>query len=300
MRVGFIYNPTSGKGKIVKHLTYIEEAFKSEGHELDKLETKGPGDAKVIASTNNQLYDMYVVAGGDGTLSEVVNGLMMVDKRPKIGYIPTGTTNDVGHMLGISRNIKNALRLILKQGVVRKMDISKINDTYFTYAAATGKFTSASYDVKKIDKKRFGHLAYVYRGFQDAFVDYKMPLEIKHDGGTLIDTFGLILLLNGPRVGGVTLFLMKKSKLNDGMIEAKVFKRKQWMTLFSVLSFFTFGGFSSHNVQTLKSSFYDIKTNEKIEWNTDGEQTEKGSIHVSVEKEAVEIIVSKRASKYLF
>ena len=74
------------------------------------------------------------------------------------------------------------------------------------------------------------------------------------------------------------------------------------MTLFSVLSFFTFGGFfSSHNVQTLKSSsFYDIKTNEKIEWNTDGEQTEKGSIHVSVEKEAVEIIVSKRASKYLF
>lgn len=300
MNVLFIYNPESGKGRINKNIELIKKEFIDHGYLPTIIKTNKPGDAKDLSIEYGQGYDLLICAGGDGTLSEVVNGLMTLEKRPTVGYIPTGTTNDLAHMLGLPRKIKKALRIILKDGVKEKMDISEINNTYFTYAAATGKFAKASYDVKKIDKVRFGHLAYVARGIKDAFVDYKMPMKITYDGGVLEDTFGLILVLNGPRVGGVNLFLIKKSKLNDGVIEAKVFRRRKGRTLFTILSFFGFGGFSNKYVKTLKSPYYEIQAPASVEWNTDGEKTHQGTIKVKVHQEALEMIVSKRASKQLF
>lgn len=298
MKVGFIFNPESGNGKINRLYPVIEKAFIAKGHDISILKTQKSGDAKLFAQ--EPVFDMLLVAGGDGTLNEVVNGIMTLDKKPRIGYIPTGTVNDVAHLLGIPRNIKKALNLILETGELRKMDVSKINNTYFTYAAATGKFAKASYDLKRSDKKRFGSLAYVVRGITDMFYDYKMPLRITHEQGVIDKTFTLLLFLNGPRVGGINLFLIKKSKLNDGKIEARIFERRRYMTLFKVLSFFAIGGLVSKGVHMLKSSFYDIEAKGYVEWNTDGEQIEKNSARIEVINEAIEIYVSKRASKLLF
>jgi YegS/Rv2252/BmrU family lipid kinase len=298
MKVGFIFNPESGNGKINRLYPVIEKAFIAKGHDISILKTQKSGDAKLFAQ--EPVFDMLLVAGGDGTLNEVVNGIMTLDKKPRIGYIPTGTVNDVAHLLGIPRNIKKALNLILETGELRKMDVSKINNTYFTYAAATGKFAKASYDLKRSDKKRFGSLAYVVRGITDMFYDYKMPLKITHEQGVIDKTFTLLLFLNGPRVGGINLFLIKKSKLNDGKIEARIFERRRYMTLFKVLSFFAIGGLVSKGVHMLKSSFYDIEAKGYVEWNTDGEQIEKNSARIEVINEAIEIYVSRRASKLLF
>lgn len=298
MKVGFIFNPESGNGKINRLYPMIEKVFIAKGHDISILKTQKSGDAKLFAQ--EPVFDMLLVAGGDGTLNEVVNGIMTLDKKPRIGYIPTGTVNDVAHLLGIPRNIKKALNLILETGELRKMDVSKINNTYFTYAAATGKFAKASYDLKRSDKKRFGSLAYVVRGITDMFYDYKMPLRITHEQGVIDKTFTLLLFLNGPRVGGINLFLIKKSKLNDGKIEACIFERRRYMTLFKVLSFFAIGGLVSKGVHMLKSSFYDIEAKGYVEWNTDGEQIEKNSARIEVINEAIEIYVSKRASKLLF
>lgn len=301
MRVGFIYNPESGSGKIERNSQYIIDAFTAKGHVIDVLKTKKSLDAKRYAIESD--HDMLLVAGGDGTLNEVVNGLMTKEKRPKIAYIPTGTVNDVAHMLGISMNVKKAVKLILETGEVKKMDVSKINDTYFTYAAATGRFTKASYDVKRKDKKRFGILAYVVRGITDLLFDYKMPMKITYDGGVLEKTFTLLLFLNGPRVGGRNLNLMKKSKLNDGKIEARIFEHRRFWMLIKILTFFAIGGLVMRGGHRLTSSFYEIEAEHDqadIDWNTDGEKTEKNSVRIDVIQEAIEIYVSKRAAKYIF
>ncbi len=301
MRVGFIYNPESGSGKIERNSQYIIDAFTAKGHVIDVLKTKKSLDAKNYAIESD--HDMLLVAGGDGTLNEVVNGLMTKEKRPKIAYIPTGTVNDVAHMLGISMNVKKAVKLILETGELKKMDISKINDTYFTYAAATGRFTKASYDVKRKDKKRFGVLAYVVRGITDLLFDYKMPMKITYEGGVIEKTFTLLLFLNGPRVGGRNLYLMKKSKLNDGKIEARIFEHRRFWMLIKILTFFAIGGLVMRGGHRLKSSFYEIEVEHDqadIDWNTDGEKTEKNSVRIDVIKEAIEIYVSKRAAKYIF
>ncbi|MCV2231299.1 diacylglycerol/lipid kinase family protein [Paracholeplasma manati] len=301
MRVGFIYNPESGSGKIERNSKYIVDAFTAKGHVIDILKTKKTLDAKRYAIESD--HDMLLVAGGDGTLNEVVNGLMTKEKRPKIAYIPTGTVNDVAHMLGISMNVKKAVKLILETGEVKKMDVSKINDTYFTYAAATGRFTKASYDVKRKDKKRFGILAYIVRGITDLLFDYKMPMKITYDGGVLEKTFTLLLFLNGPRVGGRNLYLMKKSKLNDGKIEARIFEHRRFWMLIKILTFFAIGGLVMRGGHRLTSSFYEIEVEHDqadIDWNTDGEKTEKNSVRIDVIQEAIEIYVSKRAAKYIF
>jgi diacylglycerol kinase (ATP) len=301
MRVGFIYNPESGSGKIERNSQYIIDAFTAKGHVIDVLKTKKSLDAKRYAIESD--HDMLLVAGGDGTLNEVVNGLMTRENRPKIAYIPTGTVNDVAHMLGISMNVKKAVKLILETGEVKKMDVSKINDTYFTYAAATGRFTKASYDVKRKDKKRFGVLAYVVRGITDLLFDYKMPMKITYEGGVLEKTFTLLLFLNGPRVGGRNLYLMKKSKLNDGKIEARIFEHRRFWMLIKILTFFAIGGLVMRGGHRLTSSFYEIEAEHDqadIDWNTDGEKTEKNSVRIDVIKEAIEIYVSKRAAKYIF
>ncbi len=301
MRVGFIYNPESGSGKIEKNAAYIVSAFEAKGHEIEVLKTKRPLDAKRYAMDSD--HDMLLVAGGDGTLNEVVNGIMPKTIKPKIGYIPSGTVNDVAHMLGISMNVKKAVKLILETGEVKKMDISKINDTYFTYAAATGRFAKASYDVKRKDKKRFGILAYIVRGITDLLFDYKMPLRIKYENGVIEHTFTLLLFLNGPRVGGRNLYLMKKSKLNDGKIEARLFERQRFWALIKVLTFFAIGGLVMRGGHRLSSSFYEIEALDPradIDWNTDGEKTEKNTVRIDVIQEAIEIYVSKRAAKYVF
>lgn len=298
MKVGFIYNPESGNGKISKYKDYILNAFKEKGHEIEILQTKKSGDARIFASKPG--YDMILAAGGDGTLNEVVNGVMSQTNKPLVGYIPTGTVNDVAHMLGIPRNIKKAVKLILEDGVVKKMDLAKLNDRYFTYAAATGKFAKASYDIKRSDKKRFGSLAYVVRGITDMFHDYNMALKITHDEGVINRTFSLLLFLNGPRVGGINLFLMKKSKINDGQIEARLFERKGYFTLFRVLSFFALGGLVTKGVHKLKSSYYKIEANSEIEWNTDGELVDKNTATIEVFKEALSIYVSKKTVRRIF
>lgn len=301
MRVGFIYNPESGSGKIERNAPFILQSFKDKGHDVEILKTMKPLDAKRFAKDSD--HDMLLVAGGDGTLNEVVNGIMDKAKKPKIAYIPTGTVNDVAHMLGIPMNVKKAVKMILETGITKKMDISKINDTYFTYAAATGRFTKASYDVKRSDKKRFGILAYVVRGITDLLFDYKMPLKVTYDGGVIDHTFTLLLFLNGPRVGGRNLYLMKKSKLNDGKIEARLFERHRFWALIKVLTFFAIGGLVMKGGHRLSSSFYEIETKGEqatIDWNTDGEKTEKNSVRIQVYQEAIEIVVSPRAAKYVF
>lgn len=297
MHVGFIYNPESGSGYITKHLEYIKDAFLSRNHTIELLPTKQPKDAEKFAKVSR--HDMLLVAGGDGTINEVVNGLMSNRHKPTIAYIPTGTINDVGTILGIPKNIKKAINLIINKPLVAKMDITKINDRYFVYAAATGKFAKASYDIKRSFKKRYGAISYFFRGSKELFQSYNIPVEIKHDEGIWRGICSVILLLNGPRVAGITLNRMK-SKVNDGVIEARFFKREPGV-LFRMFGFFASGGlYDTKKNKTIRSSKFIIDMPETFEWNTDGEYAFKGPVEVEVIPKAINIIVHPKHYKKYF
>lgn len=298
MDVCFIYNPESGSGKIKSHLTWIEQEFLKYNHEITLYETKKEKDAYYKALLTSD-YDMVLVAGGDGTLNEVVNGIMKLEKKPIISYIPTGTVNDVGNLIGMKKNIKKSLKLILNKPLIKDVDICKINDKYFVYVAAAGRFTKSSYDISRKSKKTLGRVAYFIRGSKEIFKDYKMPIKVTSTTAVFEETSSLILLLNGRRVGGFKLYRLK-NKLDDGLVSLRSFKRDSLM-FFKLLLFFLSGGrYDTRRNKTFRDSYFKIEISDDVSWNIDGEFMGKGSIEVSVIPKAIKFVVNKTKLKRNF
>ncbi len=295
MEILFVYNPESGRGKIKNKITYIKEYIKKRNHNITIKATTKQTDAYNYAKNCNG-YDLMLVAGGDGTLNEVVNGLMELEKKPLLGYIPTGTVNDVAHLIGIPKKVKKALDIIFEDDFKKKIDITKINDKYFVYTSATGKFAKASYDIKRQLKRKYGVFAYLYRGSQEIFRDYNMAADIKYDQGRFRGPYSLLLFLNGPRVGGYRLHSLK-SKLDDGLIEARFFKREPGM-LMRFLSFFLSGGlYNTKKNKTISSTKFIVEIDNNSEWNIDGEFAFRGCANLEVINRAITIFVNPKKKK---
>ena len=104
----FIINPRSGKEQIRSRLLEILDSFVKAGYGPSVYITQGPKDAEYQAA-RAKTKELVVCSGGDGTLNEVVSGLMTItpEKRPELGYIPSGSTNDFASSLGLPKNMNN-------------------------------------------------------------------------------------------------------------------------------------------------------------------------------------------------
>ena len=106
-----IVNPLSGRGKIRGELLRVVEIFSNNDYNVTVYPTKSRGDAtEKVASLTSGEYDIIVVCGGDGTLNEVITGLMKARLKTVLGYIPSGTLNEWSTGLGIAKNIAKAAR----------------------------------------------------------------------------------------------------------------------------------------------------------------------------------------------
>ena len=104
----FIFNPRSGKGQIRNQLMSIVDTFVKSGYEVTIYPTQEKADAVRKVEECAEEYDMIVCSGGDGTLDEVVTGMMQCDGIAPIGYIPAGSTNDFAQSLKIPKNMLRA------------------------------------------------------------------------------------------------------------------------------------------------------------------------------------------------
>ena len=93
-RLFFVYNPHSGRGNIRSKLFDIVQVFSEAGYEITIYPTREAKDATRKIEHLSDQYDLVVCSGGDGTLDEVVEGMMHRQKKLPLGYIPSGTVND--------------------------------------------------------------------------------------------------------------------------------------------------------------------------------------------------------------
>lgn len=159
-----ILNPKSGTMRARDNFFSICSIFCEANFDVSIRITKYPGHAAEIAYNDAMYFDRIVCCGGDGTLHEVVCGLLRLgsDKRPPLGYIPSGTTNDFAKNFGLpSDSSKAAVRII--EGDITNIDVGKFgnDDNYFTYVASTGAFTDTSYRTPQNLKNAIGYMAYV-------------------------------------------------------------------------------------------------------------------------------------------
>ena len=139
-RMLFIYNPHAGKGKILPKLGKIIDVFVKGGYLVEIYPTQGPRDAVKKAAKASKRFDIVACSGGDGTLDEVVTGMVNAGKNYPIGYIPVGTTNDYASSLNISKDIVEAAEDIIL-GKPYQYDVGHFNKSVFVYVAAFGLFT---------------------------------------------------------------------------------------------------------------------------------------------------------------
>lgn len=299
MKYLLLYNPVSGRINFKQHIPKIKKIFDKTSHTIDFYESKQANDLIKVSYEKASSYDVFLVAGGDGTLNEVLNGIMKSEVKPHIGLLPSGTANDTAAILGINKNIRRSLKIYMYDQP-NKMDINQINDQYFIYTAASGILTRVSYDVSRRHIKKYGYLAYVIRAMQDFAHDYKYNITIEANGKKITCECVMVLGLSSNRVGGMRLYNFSDSRLNDGLFELRLFTRAKSFWRFRLMSSFLRGGKKLREDFQIVSDHFDIKTSADVDWNADGEFSTKGSIIIRVHKEAFTIFASKRVVKKAF
>ena len=159
----FVFNPFSGKGQIKNKLMNIVDQFVKNGYEVTVYPTQKPQDAMELVRQEAGRFSLVVCSGGDGTLDEVVSGMMQRECKVPIGYIPAGSTNDFAGSLKIPKNMDKAAQAVMS-GVPFACDVGSFNGEYFVYIAAFGLFTDVSYATRQELKNRIGHIAYIIEG----------------------------------------------------------------------------------------------------------------------------------------
>ena len=222
-KVYLIINLTAGKAVISEYLGKIVDEFIKTDYEVTIHTTQSSDDAVYAAKyACENGFDLLVCAGGDGTLSQCLQGVMQCEKRVPIGYIPAGTTNDFAKSLGISKEPIAAVKTIT-EGKLMPCDIGGFNDKYFTYIVAFGAFTNITYETSQQFKNIFGHTAYVLGGLWQLTNIRARHMRIEYDGIIIEDEFVFGMVSNTASIGGM--ITMNEYMLNDGQFEVMLIKK---------------------------------------------------------------------------
>ena len=221
----FIYNPTAGKGQITSELSAVLDVFTKSGWLVTAYPTQSKGDAAQAARILGPRFPRVVCAGGDGTLSETVSGLMQLEHPPVLGYIPVGSTNDCAATLELPRKPRLAAATAAGEGYPCSCDIGVLNGQSFVYVAAFGAFTKVAYDTPQDLKNTFGHVAYILEGIASLPTIAPYHLKVEHDGEVLEDDFFFGMVSNAVTVGSFKLPQSHRVVLDDGLFEVTLVKK---------------------------------------------------------------------------
>ncbi|WP_067725259.1 diacylglycerol kinase [Oceanobacillus damuensis] len=266
-----IYNPTSGREAIKRALPGILERLEVAGYETSAHATTCEGDGiKAAKIAVERGYDLVVAAGGDGTINEVINGLAEREGRPKLGIIPSGTTNDFARALHIPRDIKSAVDIIVS-GKSMFLDIGKVNDHYFINIAGGGKLTELTYDVPSKLKTMLGQLAYYMKGIEMLPSLKPTRVKIEYDGQVMEEDIMLFLVSNTNSVGGFEK-LAPDAKMNDGYFDLLILRKINLAEFIQIATLAVRGEhLKSKNIIYTQARNITVHNDEKMQLNIDGE-----------------------------
>ena len=266
-----IVNPKSGRARMRSELLPVTEIL-SQKYDISIYVTSAIGDAtERVKRIEEKEFDLIVVCGGDGTLNEVVTGLMITKKQINVGYIPAGTLNELSGSLGISRIITTAAKDILN-GKVTTLDIGKFEDRYFSYTASFGAFTDASYSANQDIKNALGQAAYFFEGIKS--LGNIKPLRLKFEADDKIYEGDYIFgaISNSMSIGGIVKFQKANVTLNDGLFEVMLVKNPQTFAEFQIIvDGIIKRELNREGIEFFHTSRITVEGSEDIPWTLDGE-----------------------------
>lgn len=298
-----IMNPESGKKKKIKTYQEFYDILRKYGYDAEIIFTKAKGDAKKIIQSLDEKTSLVISGGGDGTLNEIVSGNVLRKKPLTIAPLPLGSTNDVGNMYGLNKNVYQNLEILL-QGKAKKVDVCYINDTPFIYVACLGDYIDMAYATPRSLKKRYGKIAYILYGFQQLRnkinqynIKYKVD-NIEYEG-----TYSFIFISNSSRIAGQP-DVYYDVKLDDNMFEVALANIKTKKDMIKILVLI-----STMDVKDIPDITYFQTNNFEIEflngpktsWCIDGEEYKSSSKKFKFNvKQNMKMLVPEENIKKLF
>ena len=271
-----IYNPNARKGKIKEVMPYILSRLSTKFKPCEAVQSKSAEDMIDLARKNAEKYNCIVVAGGDGSIHNVINGVKQSKGRPILGFLPYGTVNDVCRTLNIKKNLDKAIDVILR-GETIKYDIMQENNNYMIYTLAGGMFVSTSFKTSTGMKRVLGKLAYFITGAKQLFSMRTLPLTVTIDGERHHGRYIMAMVLNSRSAAGFR--INKERDINDGLMDVILVEKKRSYikALFTLLKMFLFGlnSVRKHkNVVIQKCKTVKIENHSNEPFTQDGEEAD--------------------------
>lgn len=293
----FIINPKSGTMQAAKMMSDILQTFSDAGYLTSVLMTQKSGDARQFAIENHESVDTIVVSGGDGTLNEVIDGLVKVGGKCTVGYIPSGSTNDFAASMGLPKSVVASAERVI-EGSPRTIDVGDFNGRTFTYIASFGAFTSTSYSVPQNIKNILGHTAYILQGAKDLVSIKPIHARFIADEGTPNEQicegdylFGAVC--NSTSVAGILKLDRFDVDMNDGLMEVLLVKMpKSIVALNEIIVHMLDGTLETDEIEFFSARDVRVEVESGTPWTLDGEY-EKGADDVQIKtlRSAVSLIV---------
>lgn len=278
--VKIIMNPRAGKQTAKTSLFTICDRFCAMQDQVIVQTTQYAGHAKELAIQSEHTCDLLVCIGGDGTWNEVINGIMEIQDRPLLAYLPSGTVNDFAATLQLPKSAEKMMDIVEKERPF-SFDIGAFNQCYFTYVAAFGLFTEISYTTPQSSKNIFGRIAYFLEGVKQLtnIPQYKVRAIID-DKKVIEDTFIFGCITNSKYVAGFPAFDSDNAQLDDGFFEILFIKVP--MNPLDVQTIIT--ALLKHEVNetwmySFKANHVRVESEDAIPWTLDGE--DGGSTHLA-------------------
>ncbi len=271
-----IYNPNARKGKIKEVMPYIQQRLSTKFSPCDTVQSKSAEDMIDLARKNAEKYDCVVVAGGDGSIHNVINGVKQSKGRPTLGFLPYGTVNDVCRTLNVPRDLDKAIDVILR-GETIKYDIMQEGNNFMIYTFAGGMFVSTSFKTSTGMKKLLGKFAYFITGAKQLFSMRTLPLTVEIDGERHHGRYIMMMVLNSASAAG---FKINKTRdIDDGLLDVILIEKKRsfFKALFTLLKMFLFGlkSVKKHkNVILRKCKSVKIENHSNEPFTQDGEEAD--------------------------
>lgn len=267
----FIYNPRAGKAMIRSRLSDILERLELGGYETVVRPTTKRGDACDYVKNCSPEAELVVCSGGDGTLDEVVTGMLASGKNIPIGYIPAGSTNDFGISLRLPKNMLRAAEIVLT-GRDFPCDIGAFNEDIFVYIAAFGLFTEVSYETDQNVKNMLGHMAYLLEGVKRLSSIRSFPLKVSYEGRVVEDEFIFGMITNSVSVGGFKQITGKNVELDDGVFEVTLIRRPgNPMELNALIAALLNRDINADCMLYFRTGCLTVESREPVAWTLDGE-----------------------------
>lgn len=288
----FIFNLQSGKATIGSKLGSVIDMFTKAGYEVTARPTQERLDACAAAKyACNVGYDLIVCSGGDGTLNEVIQGVMKSEDKIPIGYIPAGSTNDFARGVGIPKGIEEAVQWIIN-GKLYPCDIGSFNDKYFTYIAAFGAFIEVTYETSQQAKNMLGHAAYILNGLTRLKSIKSYHMSVTYDTGTIEDDYIFGMVTNSSSVAG--LLSLSDFLLDDGLYEVTLIKTPSnpldlQRIIHSLLNIDI--DIDTAYIKSFRTSKIKFECDEELQWTIDGEYGGSYKVtNICNNKQAIELM----------